>query len=531
MKSRYLLLPLLSLVFLFSCTKGDNTITNTLVDTVLGWLAGDNPATVPDQIQLSNGASGTIPSAYDLTSKFPPIGNQGQYGTCVAWSTGYNMMSALVGMDAGLSPSQLASTSAQMSPKDLFTAIPDSKKGNSCDGTQFQNALNVLQTRGVATLSTVPYTGLGSCSQSSSDPNWATDASAHKIDYWRNVAGTVDAIKRNIADNKPVLIGATLHEDFKNINSDAVYQGGSGAVIGGHAMCIVGYDDSKGGVGAFKVVNSWSTKWGASGYCWVSYDYMLNGFVQGDASSGYNLYVAKTTANTTQPPHVDPVVSGIDFASWAFDEKSTSGSTGDPTSRYLNWDVYNVGSVSAPANGWTLYYLYYNAFDANDYNVITYENFTSNPQTSYDINAVLDPGVSLGNLINSNQSSGIGYDYNMPDITGTYYLVLFADGNDIVKEQDENNNTFYTSDNPIAFTHGSGVSGDLNDRSEGAAKVKPTMEMLRNSSRHSAVNTQNRNAYTPGEIRQLILDRKKSGELDQRAQAARMRNGGKGLIR
>lgn len=40
--------------------------------------------------------------------------------------------------------------------------------------------------------------------------------------------------------------------------------------ISGHAMCIIGYDDSKFG-GAFEVMNSWGDNWGDDGYFWVKY--------------------------------------------------------------------------------------------------------------------------------------------------------------------------------------------------------------------------------------------------------------------
>lgn len=51
----------------------------------------------------------------------------------------------------------------------------------------------------------------------------------------------------------------------------------SGPDYGGHAMCIVGYDTGKdGGKGAFKVRNSWSSKWGTAGYCWVGFDTFKN---------------------------------------------------------------------------------------------------------------------------------------------------------------------------------------------------------------------------------------------------------------
>jgi hypothetical protein len=38
-----------------------------------------------------------------------------------------------------------------------------------------------------------------------------------------------------------------------------------------HAMCIVGYDDTKFG-GAFEIVNSWGDNWANSGFIWIRYD-------------------------------------------------------------------------------------------------------------------------------------------------------------------------------------------------------------------------------------------------------------------
>jgi hypothetical protein len=39
---------------------------------------------------------------------------------------------------------------------------------------------------------------------------------------------------------------------------------------GGHAICIVGYDDTKFG-GAFEIVNSWGESWGKDGFIWIKY--------------------------------------------------------------------------------------------------------------------------------------------------------------------------------------------------------------------------------------------------------------------
>ncbi len=40
--------------------------------------------------------------------------------------------------------------------------------------------------------------------------------------------------------------------------------------FGGHAMCVIGYDDRKEG-GAFQIMNSWGQDWGNNGVAWVLY--------------------------------------------------------------------------------------------------------------------------------------------------------------------------------------------------------------------------------------------------------------------
>lgn len=57
-------------------------------------------------------------------------------------------------------------------------------------------------------------------------------------------------------------------------------------VLGGHAANVVGYDDkikilntdcSLETIGAFRIRNSWGTRWGRNGYGWLPYDYVLRG--------------------------------------------------------------------------------------------------------------------------------------------------------------------------------------------------------------------------------------------------------------
>jgi hypothetical protein len=88
------------------------------------------------------------------------------------------------------------------------------------------------------------------------------------------VPGTIDErvppVKKSLAEGKPVIIGMNCPDSFdsaKDIWRPAESPNGK---YGGHAMCVVGYDDDKYG-GAFEIQNSWGTDWGNGGYIWISY--------------------------------------------------------------------------------------------------------------------------------------------------------------------------------------------------------------------------------------------------------------------
>lgn len=49
--------------------------------------------------------------------------------------------------------------------------------------------------------------------------------------------------------------------------------------LGGHCMCIIGYDDTK---KLFTCANSWGTKWGNKGFCYIPYNYILDASLASD---------------------------------------------------------------------------------------------------------------------------------------------------------------------------------------------------------------------------------------------------------
>lgn len=533
------LVLILSLVIMLAvgCKKNnDDTDDPPQTQYALGWNGDDDPSTVPSSTNFGFGAD-NLPANYDLVGKFPPIGNQGQYGTCVAWAVGYNTKTMVNGLSKGYTASDLASANKQFSPLDLFTAIDDANKGDNCGGTNFNFAMDVVQNRGIATMQTAPYPQtIPSCSKSNLDPAWTNEAANYKFKWWRKIDGTISAIKTNISQNVPVVFGARLADNFMSHNTDDVITSATSYDNVGqhayHAMVIAGYDDNKGPGGAFRIVNSWGTGWGGQGYAWVDYNFFMTNFVS-QLQNETNLYIAANADSDTQPPDdIDPNTTGVDLIPWVFNDYETGDWAGE---RAIEFNIYNAGNADAPSSAdWAYYYIYYNAYNANDYGIIFLDQFnTSVAEDTFECplpwNCIFNIPIPAGGDFTTYfwGLPSIERTYDMPMITGSYYLLCLADAEDKFQEQDEMNNLFYTTLYPIDFVDGveywksSGESGQsFNFRND----IPFSMESIKRTKYNTAVNDEFRNAYTPEEILEFFKKEKMSGRLDKKIDEYAQRN-------
>ena len=530
----------------YSSNSGDN---------YFGWFGLDeNTDEIQDDINtaslLANNKSTTLPTRVDLTNSLPKIGNQGQYGTCVAWATAYNCRTFLYARTNGLTTSQLNDGNT-FSPADIFMSIGSSDKGSNCGGSYFEAAFDKMISRGVATLSTAPYSRL-SCNSSPSS-SWTSNAGNYKIKSYREIKPlNKETLKQYLAQGDLIVFGAELGDEFMYADDATVLTKQTSFTATGqhayHAMVCAGYDDTKGANGAFRVVNSWGTTWGDNGYIWVDENFFVSGkfaycaFVANDGSSSNTVVVDNDTKNVAdedvQSGTID-LIAADNFDFYFVDEDS------DGKWYECDYNVYNAGSETVKSdNNWAIALLYYNAYNANDYGILlldyytndfgnknswkanwdkadaySYFGFNANSNISgFSWNNIDIPGgKSCAKVLSEVKKEGtgkcFGWQFTLPKLNGKYYLVLVADAFGSIEESDEDNNYFFFGDasgDPITFTNGVPFNLPTN-RVYSKAVVCPKQNAANRC--QDVRNENNLNAYTSDEIAAMIRTHKDLGML------------------
>ncbi|TWE11539.1 C1 family peptidase [Rudaeicoccus suwonensis] len=200
--------------------------------------------------------SSSVPSSYSLESYALTPGNQGQVGSCVTWATGYSGYGILMN-EEGIS-------GAPMAPMYIYSQIVSDDDNGQDDGTTASIALPMEQQQGIDTQSdytqgTTDYTDLPTQSE-------ITNAANYELSGFQDLTTSGDLqtnIESAISQGEPVVIGFNARSSFENLNSsDYNYDPSpSEAVIGGHEVTIVGYDQT-----GVTIENSWGTDWGDNGF-------------------------------------------------------------------------------------------------------------------------------------------------------------------------------------------------------------------------------------------------------------------------
>ncbi|MBN2196388.1 MAG: C1 family peptidase [Polyangiaceae bacterium] len=100
-------------------------------------------------------------------------------------------------------------------------------------------------------------------------PSWKAYRAAFDLrgprGYYRIANGDLASVRRALAAGKPVVFGMAVEAAFVDDRGPLVIGDAQGPAIGGHAMCVVGYNGDN-----FEIVNSWGTGWRNGGFAWLT---------------------------------------------------------------------------------------------------------------------------------------------------------------------------------------------------------------------------------------------------------------------
>jgi hypothetical protein len=218
----------------------------------------------------------SLPRSVSLKQYSPVPENQRRYATCVGWSTAYaaRTISESIAMNR---TDRTVTTNNVFSPIHLYKNISTDSTGQT--GTYINAALDYIRTEGAVKRlpfernTDFPLIMLSAFADSRRYPISGYVRLFLNPGVPGTIAGRVLPVKKSLSEKKPVIIGMNMPLSFYNARGQWQPNASErpNQAHGGHAMCVVGYDDDMYG-GAFEIQNSWGTSWGNEGYIWISYN-------------------------------------------------------------------------------------------------------------------------------------------------------------------------------------------------------------------------------------------------------------------
>ncbi|MCL2444236.1 MAG: hypothetical protein FWD13_12345 [Treponema sp.] len=221
----------------------------------------------------------SVPRSVSLRQFSPIPEDQGRYGTCTGWATAFaaRTISESIALNRN---NQRQSTENVFSPIHVYKGYYFLRGINPTghEGAIISHVLDFLKREGAVRR---PQFELNTDFPLIMFSAYANSRRYPISDYVRlfsnrsGVPGTINdrvlPVKKSLSDNKPVIIGMNTPPSFYQARDVWRPYENPNMNFGGHAMCVVGYDDNRYG-GAFEVQNSWGTNWGERGYIWITYN-------------------------------------------------------------------------------------------------------------------------------------------------------------------------------------------------------------------------------------------------------------------
>jgi C1A family cysteine protease len=217
----------------------------------------------PNDLKIKEFTPLIIPSAVDLRPGMPPVYDQSSIGSC----TGQGIGAAYEYIDHNY-----------FMPSRLFLYYNERVMEGTVNedaGAQISDGIKSTEVSGICPEHMWPY-DITKFAVKPPAPCYV-DAQMHRTVTAHNIAQNLASIQASLASNVPVVIGIEVFESFETqqvANTGIVpMPQPNEQLLGGHCVLLVGYNNAS---QRFIVRNSWGTGWGAGGYFYIPYAYILN---------------------------------------------------------------------------------------------------------------------------------------------------------------------------------------------------------------------------------------------------------------
>lgn len=301
------------------------------------------------EVEQPLGFGENLPKTFSLKKFVPKVAHQGQFGTCVGWSSTYYAATIEYARLLNLENNNIT-TAFAFDPYYTYLNITKETNYFSCsEGTLITNAANHMLAKGVKRFLYNPLecgARIDSSNTAENSPILFTDYS-RVIDPKNALDENIANVKQAIADGHPVVIGMALPKSFYLIDTSGLFKPEASekqfiADYGGHAMAVIGYDDNRHG-GTFEIVNSWGEDWGQKGFLYVKYEDFVTytrmgiqfstelkkelatvGCVSGDCANGYGRFI-DNDGNVFEGKFSNNEKAGYGLFLWSADATSFGG--------------------------------------------------------------------------------------------------------------------------------------------------------------------------------------------------------------
>jgi len=208
-----------------------------------------------------------LPPSVDLRAQCPPVYDQLALGSCTG-----NAIAAALEFDRkkqGL---------PDFTPSRLFIYYNERIMEHTVDsdsGAQIRDGIKSVAKIGACSEEDWPYF-VGRFTAKPTAQCYLSAKLDRAISYQR-VQRNLDQMKACLAGGNIFVAGFTVYQSFESqeVASTGIIPmpGQSESVLGGHAICICGYQDDK---QVFILRNSWGDSWADKGYAYMPYAYLMN---------------------------------------------------------------------------------------------------------------------------------------------------------------------------------------------------------------------------------------------------------------